>query len=73
MTDDERKWRNRLLIMTLVRLSGIAIISAGLLIAFSDLLVPGGSRLIGALVIVAGTIDAAFAPVLLQRAWNRQP
>ena len=73
MTDDERKWRNRLLLMTLVRLSGIAIISAGLLIAFSDLLVPGGSRVIGALVIVAGTIDAAFAPVLLQRNWDRQP
>lgn len=73
MTDDDRKWRNRLLVMTLVRLSGIAIISLGLLIAFSDLLFPGGDRMVGALVIVIGTIDAAFAPVLLQRAWDRQP
>lgn len=73
MTDDEHKWRNRLLVMTLVRLSGIAIISLGLVIAFSDLVVPGGHRLFGALAIVIGTIDAAFAPVLLQRAWDRQP
>ena len=73
MTDDDKKWRNRLLMMTLVRLSGIAIISLGLLIAFGDVLVPGGNRMIGALVIVVGTIDAAFAPVLLQRLWDRQP
>ena len=76
MTDpspDEATWRQRLLVMTLVKLSGIAIIALGLVIALTSLIVPGGNRIAGALVIVIGTIDAALAPLLVKRGWDRQP
>ena len=73
MTDDEVKWRNRLLVMTLVRLSGVAIIGLGLVIALTGLVIPGGNRIAGALIIVVGTVDAAFAPLLVKRMWDRQP
>ena len=73
MTDDEVKWRNRLLVMTLVRLSGVAIIGLGLVVALTSLIVPGGNRITGAMIIVVGTFDAAFAPLLVKRMWDRQP
>jgi len=73
MTDDEVKWRNRLLVMTLVRLSGVAIIGLGLVIALTGLVIPGGHRIAGAMIIVVGTVDAAFAPLLVKRMWDRQP
>ena len=73
MTDDEVKWRNRLLVMTLVRLSGVAIIGLGLVVALTGLVVPGGNRIAGAMLIVVGTFDAAFAPLLVKRMWDRQP
>ena len=73
MTDDEVKWRNRLLVMTLVRLSGVAIIGLGLVIALTGLVIPGGNRIAGAMIIVVGTFDAAFAPLLVKRMWDRQP
>ena len=73
MTDDEVKWRNRLLVMTTVRLSGVAIIGLGLVVALTGLIVPGGNRIAGAMIIVVGTFDAAFAPLLVKRMWDRQP
>ena len=73
MTDDEVKWRNRLLVMTLVRLSGVAIIGLGLVVALTGLVIPGGNRIAGAMIIVVGTFDAAFAPLLVKRMWDRQP
>ena len=73
MTDDEVKWRNRLLVMTLVRLSGVAIIGIGLVVALTGLVIPGGHRIAGAMIIVVGTVDAAFAPLLVKRMWDRQP
>ena len=73
MTDDEVKWRNRLLVMTMVRLSGVAIIGIGLVVALTSLIVPGGHRIAGAMIIVVGTFDAAFAPLLVKRMWDRQP
>ena len=73
MTDDEAKWRNRLLVMTMVRLSGVTIIGIGLVVALTSLIVPGGNRIAGAMIIVVGTFDAAFAPLLVKRMWDRQP
>lgn len=72
-TPDEAKWRQRLLVMTFVKLSGVAFIALGLVIALTSLIVPGGNRIFGALVIVIGTFDAAFAPLLVKRGWDRQP
>lgn len=67
---DEAIWKRRFLLFTLARLSGLAIIGLGLLVAFTDLLFPGGHRQVGALIIVVGTIELAFLPHILKQRWK---
>ena len=69
---DDAKWKRRFFQLTAVRFAGVATIALGLGVAFSDYFFPGGNRLVGALLIVAGTVDSAFGPVLLKRAWRDQ-
>ena len=71
MTDDQL-WRGRFLAFTLVRLAGLLLFLAGVVIAFSDLVRPGGWPLLGGLMAIAGAIDAVLAPRILRRAWERQ-
>jgi len=68
---DEELWKQRFLIFTLVRLGGLLIFMLGLGIAFSDLLRPGGWKLVGGLLVVFGVIDAVVAPRILKRSWER--
>lgn len=68
--DDEALWKRRFLLVTLVRLAGIAIIALGVAVAMTDIVAVGGERTIGAILIVVGTIDSAFAPSLLKSRWN---
>jgi membrane protein implicated in regulation of membrane protease activity len=70
--DDETKWRNRLLVHSLVRLGGLAIFFSGLAIIYTGVLRPGGWPQVGAIVAILGAIDALFAPRLLKRAWDEQ-
>ena len=72
MTDDEAMWKRRFFLLTAVRLAGVSLIALGLGIAFSDFFFAGGNRLVGALVIMVGTLESAFGPVLLQRAWREE-
>ena len=72
MNDNEQLWRARFLAFTLVRLAGLVLFLAGVAIAFSDLVRPGGWPLVGGLMAIAGAIDALFAPRMLKRAWERQ-
>lgn len=72
MNDNEQMWRARFLAFTLVRLAGLVLFLAGVAIAFSDLVRPGGWPLLGGLMAIAGAIDALFAPKLLKAAWARQ-
>ena len=72
MNDNEQLWRTRFLAFTLVRLAGLALFLAGIAIAFSDLVRPGGWPLVGGLMAIAGAIDAVFAPRMLRKAWERQ-
>jgi len=68
---DEELWKQRFLIFTLVRVGGLLIFMLGLGIAFSDLLRPGGWKLVGGLLVVFGVIDAVVAPRILKRSWER--
>lgn len=70
MTDDDI-WKKRFLIFTAVRLAGLAVLMLGFAIAFSDLLRPGGWKLVGGILVVCGVIDAVFAPRILKRAWEQ--
>lgn len=71
MTEDDRKWRNRLLAHTAVRLGGLAIFALGLAIFYTDLVREGGWPQLGAVIIVMGLIDAIFAPRLLRKLWDK--
>ena len=64
--------RNRLLAYSLVRFGGLAIFFLGIAIMYTNLVRPGGWPQLGAIVAIAGVIDAMFAPRLLKKAWDEQ-
>ena len=70
MSDDE-VWRRRFKLFVAVRLFGLATFLLGIAIAFTDLVQPGGHKLIGGILAVIGVIDAVFAPIILKRGWDR--
>ena len=70
--DRDEIWRKRLLIYTLVRMSGVAIFLLGVAIVYTNLVRPGGWPQVGAVVAILGAVDALLAPRLLKRAWDRQ-
>jgi hypothetical protein len=71
MNDDEL-WKKRFQIFAAVRLIGVLTFMLGLVIAFSDLVRPGGWKTLGGIIVVIGVIDAVFAPRLLKRSWDRR-
>ena len=70
--NDEELWKKRFQIFAAVRLLGVLTFMLGLVIAFSDLVRPGGSKLVGGIIVIVGVIDAVFAPRLLKRSWERR-
>jgi membrane protein implicated in regulation of membrane protease activity len=70
--NDDKLWRARFLTFTLVRVAGLALFVAGIAIAFTDLLRPGGWPLVGGLLTIVGALDAVLAPRILRRTWERQ-
>ena len=69
---DDTTARNRLLAYSLVRFGGLAIFFFGIAIMYTNLVRPGGWPQLGAIVAIAGVIDAMFAPRLLKKAWDEQ-
>ena len=69
---NDELWRKRFQLFLLVRFFGVATFLAGIAIAFSDWLRPGGWPLVGGLIAIAGAIDAVFAPKLLKKMWQQQ-
>lgn len=72
MTPADVTARKRLLVYTLLRLGGLTIFFVGIAIIYTNLVRPGGWPQLGALVAIAGVLDALIAPHLLKRAWDRQ-
>jgi hypothetical protein len=70
MTDDDL-WKSRFRLFLAIRLVGLATFLLGIAIAFSDLVRPGGWKLLGGLLAVMGAIDAVVAPRILKRGWER--
>lgn len=70
MNDDEL-WKQRFQLFMAVRLAGLMILAAGMAIAFTDLVRPGGWKLLGGILVVAGAIDAVLAPKILKRRWRQ--
>ncbi|WP_294120021.1 hypothetical protein [Sphingomonas sp.] len=71
MADDEL-WKKRFRTFLAIRLVGLATFLVGIAVAFSDLVQPGGQKLIGGLLAVMGALDAVIAPRVLKRSWERQ-
>jgi len=69
-TDDI--WQKRFQVFALVRMFGVATFLLGIAIAFTGLVRTGGWPAVGALVAIAGAIDAVFAPRLLRKLWAEQ-
>jgi hypothetical protein len=69
---DENLARQRLLVYSLARFGGLAIFFLGIAIIYTNLMRPGGSPQVGAVIAILGVIDAMFAPRLLKMLWDRQ-
>lgn len=69
---DDELWRKRFQVFLLVRMFGVATFLLGIAVIYTDLLRPGGWPVVGALVAIAGAIDAIFAPRLLKKLWAQQ-
>jgi len=70
MTDDE-VWKRRFQLFAAIRLFGLIIFLLGIAIAFTDLVRPGGWRLVGGILAIVGAIDAVIAPRILKKGWER--
>ena len=69
---DEDLWKRRFQLFVLIRLIGMATFALGVVIAYTDLLRPGGWPLVGLIVAIIGAIDALFAPRMLKKVWEQQ-
>jgi hypothetical protein len=64
---DDRAERNRFLVFTVIRLSGLAMFLLGLAIAFGDMFRPGGLPAAGIPLAFLGLAQAVLAPKILRR------
>ena len=69
MTDDEA--RRQFIIFGILRVGGLLLFLIGIAIAFTDLLKPGGWKLLGGILVVVGAIEAVISPRLVKRSMNR--
>lgn len=71
--DDETVWRNRFILINLVRIGATAFVLFALAIWYTDLLVPGGSMLIGMPLALAGVVVSFLGPRWMARHWRTPP
>lgn len=69
---DEDLWRRRFQAFMAIRVFGLATFFLGIAIIYTNLLREGGWPLVGAIVAIAGIIDAVFAPKLLKKLWEQR-
>ncbi|QNM82193.1 hypothetical protein H8M03_09185 [Sphingomonas sabuli] len=70
--DDEAKWKKRFLLFMGARLVGLVTVAAGLAIALTDLVRPGGWPVVGGIIAVLGLIDMVGAPMMLKKKWKAE-
>ena len=67
---DEATWRNRFILVNLVRIGGTIVVLIGLLIWHSDWVRRGGAVEIGLPLALIGLVTSFFAPKWLARRWQ---
>lgn len=70
MTPEQEK--QVFIVYAATRLVGLAMFLLGVAIAFTDLVQPGGSRLIGGFLAIFGALDAVIMPPFLRRAMEKK-
>lgn len=65
MTDEEAK--RQFTIFAILRVGGVILFLLGIAIAFTDLLRPGGWKLLGGILVIVGAIEAVVSPRLVKR------
>ncbi len=71
--DDETLWRNRFIAINLVRIGGTIVVLIGLALWQSDLLVEGGSLILGLPLTLAGLVVSFWGPKWLAARWRTPP
>lgn len=69
---DDKLYRERLLVYSLVRLCGVIIFFVGLAILYTSIVRPGGWPQLGAIVCILGVIIGLIAPRIQKKAWDKQ-
>jgi hypothetical protein len=69
---DETLWRNRFILINLVRIGGTIVTLLAILLWQSDVFVAGGSW-VGFPIAFAGLVVSFFAPKYLARRWRTPP
>jgi protein-S-isoprenylcysteine O-methyltransferase Ste14 len=71
--DDESVWRDRFIAINLVRIGGTLVVLLALAIWYSDLLVQGGSIVVGLPLALAGLVVSFWGPKWLAARWKTPP
>jgi membrane protein implicated in regulation of membrane protease activity len=69
VTDEEAK--RQFIIFAILRVGGLILFLLGIAIAFTDLLRPGGWKLLGGILVIVGAIEAVISPRLVKRSMAR--
>jgi len=69
MTEEEAK--RQFTVFAILRVGGLLLFLTGIAIAFTDLLKPGGWKLLGGILVIVGAIEAVISPRLVKRTMAR--
>ena len=69
---EEALWRNRFILINLVRIGGTVVVLLALALWQSDLFVPGGT-IVGFPIALAGLVVSFWGPKWLARRWRTPP
>ena len=70
---DEETWRNRFVMINLVRIGGTAVALLGLYLWHSDAIREGGAMETGLPIALVGLVISFVAPRMLARKWRTPP
>jgi len=68
--EEEALWRKRFAVFAMLRVSGLAFMLAGIAIAFTPLLRPGGWPLVGAVLVMIGVVEGLVLPFFVRKHWE---
>jgi hypothetical protein len=71
--EDEALWRNRFIAINLVRIGGTLVVMLALAIWYTDILVEGGTLVIGLPLALAGLAVSFWGPKWLVARWRTPP